>query len=139
MTVANLDKVIIPLIRQTMPNIIAQSIIGVQPMTAPSSAIFNLRTRYSYKPYKIFKMIDPMYYKQFLRLNNRRRAFTPEQLQAAGYPVIEFNLDQYKQREEIFEWCDRILPDGSWITDKIDLISFSSEAHATLFKLTWSE
>jgi len=40
------DPVILPLIRRIMPNVIAQSILGVQPMTGPVSDIFRLRTRY---------------------------------------------------------------------------------------------
>lgn len=40
-------KVIIPVIRRVMPSIIAQDIIGVQPMTGPVDQIHTLRTKYS--------------------------------------------------------------------------------------------
>lgn len=42
----HLNKVILPIVRRVMPNIIAQDIIGVQPMTAPSASIFALKAKY---------------------------------------------------------------------------------------------
>lgn len=42
----HLNNVILPIIRRVMPNIIAQDIIGVQPMTAPSASIFALKAKY---------------------------------------------------------------------------------------------
>ena len=38
--------IIMPIIRQFIPNIIANSIVGVQPMTGPSGSIFNMRMRF---------------------------------------------------------------------------------------------
>ena len=40
------DKIILPLIRNVMPNIIAADICGVQPMNSPHSEIFSLRAKY---------------------------------------------------------------------------------------------
>ena len=40
------NRVILPIIRRVMPNIIANKIIGVQPMTGPVGQIRTLRTRY---------------------------------------------------------------------------------------------
>lgn len=40
------DRILISLIRQTLPNVIANDIIGVQPMTGPVGQIHTLRTRY---------------------------------------------------------------------------------------------
>lgn len=45
-TIPEFDPVIIPIIRRVMPNIIAQDIIGVSPMTGPISDIFTLRVKY---------------------------------------------------------------------------------------------
>jgi len=42
----NLGKVILPVIRNVMANVIAADIIGVQPMTGPAGQIFTLRKRY---------------------------------------------------------------------------------------------
>ena len=44
------DPVLLSLVRRAMPNLIAQSILGVQPMTGPTGSIFGLRPRYSYMP-----------------------------------------------------------------------------------------
>jgi hypothetical protein len=45
--VAALNKVILPVIRRVMPTVIANEIIGVQPMTGPVAQIHTLRVRYA--------------------------------------------------------------------------------------------
>lgn len=45
--VAVLNKVMLPLIRRVMPTVIANEIMGVQPMTGPVGQIHTLRTRYA--------------------------------------------------------------------------------------------
>ena len=45
--VAALNKVVLPVIRRVMPTVIANEIIGVQPMTGPVGQIHTLRVRYS--------------------------------------------------------------------------------------------
>jgi hypothetical protein len=45
--VAALNKVILPIIRRVMPTVIANEIIGVQPMTGPVAQIHTLRVRYA--------------------------------------------------------------------------------------------
>jgi hypothetical protein len=44
---AVLNKVILPVIRRVMPTVIANEIIGVQPMTGPVGQIHTLRVRYA--------------------------------------------------------------------------------------------
>lgn len=44
--VAALNKVILPVIRRVMPTVIANEIIGIQPMTGPVAQIHTLRVRY---------------------------------------------------------------------------------------------
>lgn len=46
-SVANINKVILPVIRRVMPTVIANEIIGVQPMTGPVGQIHTLRVRYA--------------------------------------------------------------------------------------------
>lgn len=133
------DPIMLSMIRRAFPQLLAHSIIGVQPMTAPASSIFNRRTRYNYNPVKCFKMTKSIYFRQFLRLNNRKSYFSPEQIVDAGYPLIEFTKAQYRKSNDIFEWCQHTLPQGSWITNNHDLLAFNCDSHATLFKLTWSE
>lgn len=45
--IAHVNKVILPVIRRVMPTVIANEIIGVQPMTGPVGQIHTLRVRYS--------------------------------------------------------------------------------------------
>jgi len=45
--VATLNRVILPVIRRVMPTVIANEIVGVQPMTGPVAQIHTLRVRYS--------------------------------------------------------------------------------------------
>ena len=136
------ESVLFSIIRRAWPQLIANSIIGVQPITGPAASIFNFRTRYSYKPGITnvrLRMIDPIYFKHFLRLNSRKKSFTPEHIKSVGYPVIELNISQYKLRGEIHNWCEATFPYGSWMTDGYDYIVFSRPEYEVQFKLTWAE
>jgi hypothetical protein len=44
--IATLNKVILPVIRRVMPTVIANELVGVQPMTGPVGQIHTLRVRY---------------------------------------------------------------------------------------------
>ena len=46
-SIASLNKVMLPLIRRVMPTVIANEILGVQPMTSPVAQIHTLRVRYA--------------------------------------------------------------------------------------------
>ena len=45
--VATLNRVILPVIRRVMPTVIANELVGVQPMTGPVGQIHTLRVRYA--------------------------------------------------------------------------------------------
>ena len=45
--IATLNRVILPVIRRVMPTVIANEIVGVQPMTVPVGQIHTLRVRYA--------------------------------------------------------------------------------------------
>ncbi len=45
--IATLNRVILPVIRRVMPTVIANEIVGVQPMTGPVGQIHTLRVRYA--------------------------------------------------------------------------------------------
>ena len=45
--VASLNRVILPVIRRVMPTVIANEIVGVQPMNGPIAQIHTLRVRYA--------------------------------------------------------------------------------------------
>lgn len=42
----NWSSVLLPMIRKVMPALIAQDIVGVQPMTGPTGSIFNVNPKY---------------------------------------------------------------------------------------------
>ena len=44
--IASLNRVILPVIRRVMPTVIANELVGVQPMSGPVSQIHTLRVRY---------------------------------------------------------------------------------------------
>ena len=41
------DRIILPIIRRVMPTVIANDIVGVQPMTGPIGQIYSMRSRYA--------------------------------------------------------------------------------------------
>lgn len=41
--------IIIPMIRKTLPSLMANDIVGVQPMTGPSGLIFSMKAKYGTK------------------------------------------------------------------------------------------
>lgn len=43
-----LGKVIMPILRRVMPSVIANDLVGVQPMSGPSAQIFTLKHRYGH-------------------------------------------------------------------------------------------
>ena len=45
--IATLNKVILPVIRRVMPTVIANELVGVQPMTGPVGQVHTLRVRYA--------------------------------------------------------------------------------------------
>ena len=45
--IATLNRVILPVIRRVMPTVIANELVGVQPMTGPIAQIHTLRVRYA--------------------------------------------------------------------------------------------
>ena len=45
--IATLNRVILPVIRRVMPTVIANELVGVQPLTGPVGQIHTLRVRYS--------------------------------------------------------------------------------------------
>jgi len=46
-SVANVDPVLISLVRRAMPNLIAYDVAGVQPMSGPTGLIFAMKSRYA--------------------------------------------------------------------------------------------
>jgi len=124
---------------QNMPNIIAQQIIGVQPMTGPASSIFRLYRRYGHMRIRGKQGVrpTPQQYNQFLRLNNRKRTQSHDELNAAGYPSVFIDLPTGVYYDEVNVWlaeqigADRFISINAryWFTNKQD---------AMLARMGWS-
>lgn len=61
-----LKKSLIPLIRKTLPGLIASDICGVQPMTGPSGSIFSMTSKYT-----MFVQQEIPGYDEWLQKTNR--------------------------------------------------------------------
>lgn len=114
----------IPLIRQVLSNLTAQSIVGVQPMTGPADQIFSFR----------FRKEDPDIAKFHQKYKFSR----------AKWYVVEFDEKNY---DAVREWCSEHFgphPKRAdawcrWWHRYETSIHFANEDDAILFKLTWGE
>ena len=127
------DPVVLSVVRKMWPCLLAQSIIGVQPMTAPTGQIFKLRSRYGVTRFKMSKE----HFKWFLRLNDRKTQNSPEEFIRVKYPLLTLTLDQISRREEIYEWCDENIGLHRWCHNEYDLIAFYDEKCVVLFQMVW--
>jgi hypothetical protein len=78
-----MNKVLLPMIRQVWPTILAQQIIGVQPMTGPVGEIFTLRTKYMPKPKYNF---------------SRAKWYEADRALSSDWSFLKYNREQY-------QWC----------------------------------
>lgn len=78
--------------------------------------------------------MDREYCKHFLRLNNRKKYHTVQDLKKEGYPSVTI---PYKKRDDAILWCKKNLPDGSFCFYSTTFW-FPTEKHSTLFSLVWS-
>lgn len=137
MSVQTLNPVIIPILRRVMPNLIAQDIIGVSPMTGPAASVFKLRAKYRYRSLRY--PVEPDVYRHFLRINNRRRTQNDEDLRAAGYAsvTLPIGVDYFPTR--IDAWCDANLGRHTWLRlGQPRTWWFSRDHDAVLFRMVWS-
>jgi hypothetical protein len=138
-----INPVLLPLIRQVMPNAIANSIIGVQPMTGPSAQVFAMRWRYKINvgDDRGRQKVNPAIYNHFLRLNNRRRTQGDADFQLAGYfsargnGTIWLGIDP-----EHAAWCDQQFGKHGWWGHRITgNLWFVREQDRILYTLTWGQ
>lgn len=129
-------KILLPVIRKIYPTLIAQSIIGVQPMVAPSGFIFKSRFEIIQKD---FKMTNKLLFRNFLRLNDKKKSFSEKDMIKAKYPLVRLTNNQISQRNEIFEWCDSNIGKHSWVHNGHNVIVFSNEQDETLYKMVWND
>jgi hypothetical protein len=123
-------SVLLPIIRRTLPNIIANDIIGVSPMTGPTAGIFGLRNGWYGRV-----VFTKNHFRHFLRVYNRRTHHHPDYLHSLGYP-------HYKVSRRVFDfmdardWCKDTLVPGSWVSSSNNFW-FANHADYVMFKLVW--
>ena len=120
-------KILMPLIRKMMPNIIAHDIIGVQPMTGPQSNILSIRKTTVFMQ----RNMANAQYQHFLRLNNRRRRQSVHDFLQAGYPEAEANYSS-----EVVAWCLENFPDCHVRFG--NRYFFANDEDRLIFMLRWS-
>jgi hypothetical protein len=113
-----------------MPTIIAQDIIGVQPMSGPIMDILTSKTGYSGRVVLLKK-----HFKYFLRIYNRRKHHHPDYITSLGY--TKFRV-RYSDVIEAKDWCKKTFKPGSYIRSMNDFW-FANERDALLFSLRWSQ
>lgn len=115
---------LLPMIRNVMPSIIANDIIGVQPMT---------------NPYPVTVKLTKDHYRYFLRVYNRRRFHTVDYIDSLGYPSVKLtrrddsDYDALKARV----WSINNLKQGSYI-HRGSTFWFAREKDYTLFLMRWT-
>ena len=126
------DPVILPIIRRVWPTLLAQEIIGAQPMTGPAGEIFKKKSDWFFNKVLLTKT----HYRHFHRVYNRRKWHYRDYLTSLGYSQVSINLtDTIAARQ----WCRDNLKEGTYIAPANSTIFlFAYERDATLFTLRWS-
>ena len=114
---ATAQKILMPMIKQLTPTLLAHSILGVQPMTGNVGKIFTMR--HSYTPQSKYKFSRAKWYEADHR---------------------------YEDYEEVIAWCTEHFgprpryPDAwtRWADIYIDKIRFRDEKDYNWFVLRWS-
>ncbi len=127
-------SVLLPMIRRVMPQIIANYITGVQPMTSPAGSIFTMRQRYGNGWYGRVKM-SKLHFQHFLRVYNRRTYHNPEYLTNLGYQHVKVSRRDGLNIDAI-DWCEDHLKQGSWVHSHADFW-FAHDTDAVLFKMSF--
>ena len=110
-----------------MPNIIAQQILGVQPMTAPVGQIFS--STWTLDHIKMQKE----HFQHFLRAYNRKKYHRSDDVAALGYIMTKVSaLNAVKAKN----WCKQNLKPGSFVCVNTRFC-FAYERDAMMFSLTW--
>lgn len=127
-----MDQVLISTIRKVMPNVIANDIIGVQPMTRPVGSIFKtdqygIKRHYGIRPPREI-------FNYFLRINNRKKFFLPKDFLDVGYPYVDVTNTQVGDGD-CYAWMSQNMQYRYSCINKY--IFFSTEQDKILFLLRW--
>jgi hypothetical protein len=130
-------KVLLPLIRQVMPNVIASQLIGVQPMSGPIGQIHTLRTRYDYLNNRDIFTMQKKHYQHFTKAYNRRTKQKMSYLTGLGYTCVKVNMDLPRGAIEAKAYCKKYVKDGAWISNGNHFV-FAYDKDVTLFALKFT-
>lgn len=125
------DSVLIGLVRKVMPNLIANDIIGVQPMMGSSAEIFGMRSRYEQE---IRIRMTKEHYKTFLRVNDRPKTQPLRAFTNAGYPHVD--LPDVSDTIKAIGWCREQFGEHGYQRFHTTFI-FKDEDDAMLFRISW--
>ena len=125
-------SVLLPFIRRVMPNIIANDILGVSPMTVPTAGLFGLKNGW-YGRVKFTKN----HFRHFLRVYNRRTHHHPDYLHSLGYPHHKVSRRIFNYMDARY-WCEDTLAPGSWLNSFNDFW-FANHDDYVMFKLVWDD
>jgi hypothetical protein len=130
-----MDQVLISTIRKVMPNVIANDILGVQPMTSPVSSIFSNAYRNSLRR-NVHRGIRPEreVFNHFLRINNRKKLFVLKDFLDSGYTYVNVNDTQIGNGT--YEWMSLNMRHRYVCIH--NHIFFANEQDKILFLLRWS-
>lgn len=132
----SVPTVLIPLLRRVMPSIIANDLIGVQPMIGPVGSIFTLSNWYK----NVRRIPLTVYhYKVFLRLNNRKKTQTFKDFEQTKYPHFElkrYPMQLFDTTEPILDWCVAQFGEFGFVKCGPD-IWFKDEYDFLMFKMRW--
>lgn len=131
------DKILIPIIRRVLPKVIAEQIAGVQPMDWDLFRHSRGRGTHIKKLPRRGVWMSKEKLNNFLRLNNRHRTHTIQELEAAGYPSVALDattiINNYIEHKE---WLNTNLPHQHFLFDSLHLY-FSDEKYKTMYLLRW--
>ena len=132
-SVKTVNSVLLPLIRQVMPNIIATDIIGVSPMTGPVHQILTLKGRYNWESRQLIRSrVNPEIYRVFLRINNRRTTQSDRDFEQAGYWRVSGAL------ANVIFWCNQQFgKHGFWYNANTGTVWLANESDYRLYQMVW--
>lgn len=126
-----IDPVLLSVIRKITPNVVASSIVNVQPM-------FDIWLAGSGGKSRLFeyRAVSNNYYRNFVRLNNRRKTQSSKEFRQANYP--ESSVDFVTDFGPWFEWMNTNI--GSYRYFLVGYSCFFVDTNdKTLYDITWSK
>jgi hypothetical protein len=122
-----LNPALLPLIRRVMPDIIAQDLIGVQPMTGLVGSIFYIWTLDDL-------IMQKEHFQHFLRVYNRKKCHSINDIAALGYTMTKVSALNAVTAKN---WCKENLKPGSFVCVNTRFC-FAYDRDATFFAMKWS-